>query len=118
MTVLTPEPEPYNSDPKDQPAPEVDFKKWLAAMVRYVTSEPGDLFTWDEIQESARVETEARLNEFSFQKNYGAVDSILDNPYEKYPDDLLAQTQGYTAKTHPLEVESDEDVARYRKEAK
>jgi hypothetical protein len=113
MSVLTPDGpnRPYNSDPKDQPAPETNFAQWLAAMVRYVEAEPGPAFTWEEIQEAARVETEARLIENSIQKNFESVDFMLDHPFEKFPDALLAQTQGHTAKTHPLEVESDAEYA-------
>ena len=119
MTVMmpdNPERKPYNSDPMDQPAPEVNFKRWLAEMVRYVERDPGPPLSWDDIQNAAHVETEARLIEFSFQKNYRAVDAILENRYRNYPDDLLLETQGYTAKTHPLEVESDAEYAARTKE--
>jgi hypothetical protein len=87
---------PYNSDPMDQPVPESNIGAWAREMERFVLSNPQPMFTWAGIQEAARVEREARLHEFAFQKNFQMVDWFLDNPVENLPDDLLVKTQGYT----------------------
>jgi hypothetical protein len=88
----------------DGPEPEKNIMAWGREMARYVESTPNPELDWLQIQADAEVETKERLIQNSIQKNYSAVDFILDHPYQKLPDNLLLRTQNLTKETHKMEV--------------
>lgn len=101
MPVKTP-------DPMDLPEPgyrEGDNARFAKECLARVLADPDPPFTQAKILEDALVEWKARITDFHVQKNSGMVNWLLDNPPgNDLPPDLLATTQQYTIKTHPLEV--------------